>query len=150
MKNKTFLFDLEIFFMALADKTRLRLLNLMRGSEVSVGLLVSILGESQPKVSRHLAYLRSAGIVQTRRDGKWIYYKIIVPDDEFAARILSNTIQWLYSQEAMQEEYNKFSQSLKFNVGNEYEESLQAVDQNIFDKTDMKRKHTHEMEVYLL
>ena len=50
-------------FTALADKTRLRLLNLMRDEEVCVCFFTEVLGDSQPKVSRHLAYLRNAGLV---------------------------------------------------------------------------------------
>jgi DNA-binding transcriptional ArsR family regulator len=64
-------------FLALSDQTRLRLLSLMMSGEVSVGFLAESLGESQPKISRHLAYLRTAGLVSTRRDGKWIYYGIV-------------------------------------------------------------------------
>ena len=61
------------FFAALADNTRLRLLNLMAGREVCVCHFVEILGQSQPKISRHLAYLRQAGIVSARREGKWMH-----------------------------------------------------------------------------
>ena len=53
-------------FAALADTTRLRLLNLMAGREVCVCHFVEILGQSQPKISRHLAYLRRAGLVTAR------------------------------------------------------------------------------------
>jgi|ERR1043166_7474287 DNA-binding transcriptional ArsR family regulator len=73
--------QLERVFLALGDKTRLRLLSLMADGEVPVGFLVDNLGESQPKVSRHLAYLRGAGVVGTRRDGKWIYYYISCPEE---------------------------------------------------------------------
>src|SRR6476620_9153040 len=68
-------------YMALADKTRLRLLNIMRDGEVCVGDFTNILGQSQPKISRHLAYLRQAGIVEARRDGKWIHYRVVWPED---------------------------------------------------------------------
>jgi len=60
-------------FLALSDQTRLRLLSLMIGGEVSVGFLAEALRESQLKISRDRAYLRAAGLVSTRRDGKWIY-----------------------------------------------------------------------------
>jgi len=63
-------FNLERFFQALGDTTRLRLLNLMGDQEICVCYLVEILGYPQPKISRHLAYLRSAGIVSARREGK--------------------------------------------------------------------------------
>src|SRR5512141_1139481 len=68
--------SLEVVFAALADRTRLRLLNLMSRGEVCVCFFVEVLDEPQPKISRHLAYLRHAGLVQARRDGKWIHYGI--------------------------------------------------------------------------
>jgi ArsR family transcriptional regulator len=68
-------------FAALADTTRLRLLNLMAGREVCVCHFVDILGQSQPKISRHLAYLRQAGVVAARREGKWMHYSICAPAD---------------------------------------------------------------------
>jgi DNA-binding transcriptional ArsR family regulator len=88
------LFELEEFFLALSDGTRLRLLNLMRDGEVSVGYLSEKLDQSQPKISRHLAYLRSAGLVETRRDGKWIYYHISEPASEFASTSLDDALDW--------------------------------------------------------
>ena len=97
--------EMENLFMALADKTRLRLLNLMREDEICVCFFVEVLGESQPKISRHLAYLRNAGIVETRRDGKWMHYKIVEPTDQKASQILRDTLIWLGSQEEMRDEY---------------------------------------------
>lgn len=75
-------------FAALADATRLRLLNLMAGREVCVCYFVEILGQSQPKISRHLAYLRRAGVVRARREGKWMHYSIVRPANRAAAAIL--------------------------------------------------------------
>ncbi|MBL8181604.1 MAG: winged helix-turn-helix transcriptional regulator [Blastocatellia bacterium] len=80
---------LTSLFVTLSDPTRLRLLRLMADGEVSVGYLADELGESQPKVSRHLATLRSMGLVSTRRDGKWIYYAIEPQVDEIEEAILS-------------------------------------------------------------
>src|SRR5262245_36490672 len=85
---------LEEFFLALSDGTRLRLLSLMQNGEVSVGYLSEKLDQSQPKISRHLAYLRSAGLVETRRDGKWIYYHIAQPAGGFANRSLRDALSW--------------------------------------------------------
>jgi ArsR family transcriptional regulator len=79
-------------FAALSDLTRLRLLNLMDGREVCVCYFVEILKQSQPKISRHLAYLRNAGIVSARRQGKWMHYSIERPDDAGAAAILDATL----------------------------------------------------------
>src|ERR1700741_692699 len=79
-------YDLALLFAALSDRTRLRLLNLMDGREVCVCYFVEILGQSQPKISRHLAYLRNAGVVNARREGKWMHYRIVVPAHGGAAR----------------------------------------------------------------
>src|SRR5271163_3310621 len=85
-------FDLVRLFAALADPTRLRLLNLMNGREVCVCYFVEILKQGQPKISRHLAYLRNAGIVKARREGKWMHYSIKRPDDARACSILDATL----------------------------------------------------------
>ena len=95
-------FDLERFFQALGDKTRLRLLNLMGDREICVCYLVEILGSPQPKVSRHLAYLRKAGIVAARREGKWMHYRIAIPPHAGAARILLETLTALKDEKAME------------------------------------------------
>lgn len=94
--------DKELFFKALADRTRLRLLNLMGSDEVCVCFFVEILKVNQPKISRHLAYLRRAGIVSTRRGGPWMHYRIAQPSDADAARVLSATLAWLANDREMQ------------------------------------------------
>ncbi len=94
-------FDVEKFFLALADRTRLRLLNLMGGDEVCVCFFVEILNENQPKISRHLAYLRDAGLVAARRDGKWMHYRIVEPPDPRAARVLRDVLAWMREDEIM-------------------------------------------------
>ena len=95
-------FDMEMLFRALADRTRLRLLNLMSEGEVCVCFFVEILGTNQPKISRHLAYLRRAGIVAARRDGKWMHYRISVPADQYAAQLLADTQAWFAQDREMQ------------------------------------------------
>lgn len=85
-------FDLVKLFAALADPTRLRLLNLMVGREVCVCYFVEILKQGQPKISRHLAYLRNAGIVSARREGKWMHYSIERPDDAAANSVLDSVL----------------------------------------------------------
>jgi ArsR family transcriptional regulator len=67
--------SLEGIFHALADGTRIRILGLLLSGEVCVCNLHESLGESQPKISRHLAYLRKAGLVATRREGLWVHYR---------------------------------------------------------------------------
>ena len=70
--------------------------------EVCVCYFVEILGQSQPKISRHLAYLRRAGVVAARREGKWMHYRIVVPSHLGAARILRETIAVVGEEIAMQ------------------------------------------------
>lgn len=95
-------YDLALFFAALSDKTRLRLLNLMNGREVCVCYFVEILGQGQPKISRHLAYLRKAGVVEARREGKWMHYRIVPPKHEGALKLLSETLSVLRREKTMQ------------------------------------------------
>ena len=95
-------FDKELFFRALADQTRLRLLNLLGDHEVCVCFFVEILKTNQPKISRHLAYLRRAGIVDARRQGTWMHYRIVPPPDPDAARVLDYVRGWLSRDAEMQ------------------------------------------------
>src|ERR1700733_4029934 len=95
-------FDLPLFFQALGDTTRLRLLNLMAEQEVCVCYLVEILGAPQPKISRHLAYLRNAGIVSARREGKWMHYRIVMPSHIGASQVLRQTLDSLKEEKTMQ------------------------------------------------
>jgi ArsR family transcriptional regulator len=94
-------FDAVLFFRALADRTRLRVINLMGADELCVCFFVEVLGASQPKVSRHLAYLRRAGVVGARRDGKWIHYRVVEPPNPHAAGVLRQTRAWLAEDREM-------------------------------------------------
>jgi ArsR family transcriptional regulator len=94
-------FDLPRFFQALGDTTRLRLLNLMGEQEVCVCYFVEILGAPQPKISRHLAYLRNAGIVSARREGKWMHYRIVMPPHIGASQVLRQTLDSLKEDKTM-------------------------------------------------
>ena len=82
-------YEMELLFRALADRTRLRLMNLMGADEVCVCFLVEALKLTQPKISRHLAYLRRAGLVAARREGKWMHYRLSAPPDARAAAIFA-------------------------------------------------------------
>jgi ArsR family transcriptional regulator, arsenate/arsenite/antimonite-responsive transcriptional repressor len=93
--------ELANLFMALADPTRLRLLNLMNGREVCVCEFVGILKLPQPKISRHLAYMRRANIVVARREGKWMYYSIVKLKDDAAACILDCALGKLSARREM-------------------------------------------------
>src|ERR1035437_2961855 len=104
-------YDLAGLFAALADRTRLRLLNLMNGREVCVCFFVEILEQSQPKISRHLAYLRNAGIVSAWREGKWMHYSIELPEDAGAAAILNATLLSLRVDPEMQLDLARFGKA---------------------------------------
>jgi len=107
MSKDTKSFDKELFFRALADRTRLRLLNLMRADEVCVCFFVEILKTNQPKISRHLAYMRRAGIVGARREGPWMHYRIVEPSDTDAARVLKDVLSWLANDREMQRDRDR-------------------------------------------
>ena len=71
---------LAALFQALADPTRLRILALLRTMELSVGELAQLLGQSQPRVSRHVRILSDSGVVGRRKEGSWVYLQIADPE----------------------------------------------------------------------
>ncbi len=94
-------YNIELLFKALADRTRLRLINLMADDEVCVCFFVEVLKTNQPKISRHLAYLRRAGLVSARREGKWMHYGIVEPPDSHAINIFREVRRWLANDPGM-------------------------------------------------
>ena len=97
-------FNAELFFSALADNTRLRLLNLLRDGEVCVCFFAETIGTNNPKISRHLAYLRRARLVIGRRDGKWMHYRITEPADPDARKVFAATMKMLETNKEMIED----------------------------------------------
>src|ERR1051325_2999649 len=87
--------ELEVVLAALADRTRLRLLNLMAGGGGCVCFFVEVLDEPQPKISRHLGLLRRAGLVTARREAKWMHYSIAKPKHPTARRVFEQTLDAL-------------------------------------------------------
>ena len=79
---------IDTMFRAFSDRTRLRILYLLRGGECCVGNLVDILRIEQPSASRHLAYLRKAGLVHVRRAGLWCYYSLAPAAEPFHQKLL--------------------------------------------------------------
>ena len=84
---KTATLQPERVFRALSDKTRLRILHLLLAGELCVCDLVAVIGCPQPTASRHLAYLRKAGLVAVRKEGIWCHYRLVLETDEFAASL---------------------------------------------------------------
>ena len=86
---------METLFQALGDATRLRILGLLLTGEVCVCHIHESLEVSQPKASRHLAYLRRAGLVDTRREGLWVYYRLAEAPDPVVAAVKQAVIHAL-------------------------------------------------------
>jgi ArsR family transcriptional regulator len=140
MNERTYAEQLESLFMALGDKTRLRLLNLMVDGEVSVGYFTDILGDSQPKISRHLAYLRSSGLVNTRRDGKWIHYSIRWPNDNGQFQILRKTL------ESMRDDHDMQADPIRYSSMNR-QQSITSVEPYMISN---RREAHNDLEEFLL
>jgi ArsR family transcriptional regulator len=100
---------MELFFRALADRTRLRLIHLIGQDEVCVCFFVAVLGTHQPKISRHLSYLRRAGLVSGRRDGKWMHYRLVPPRDREAARLFADLRAWIAKDPQMQQDRKRLA-----------------------------------------
>jgi ArsR family transcriptional regulator len=81
--------DLDALFRAFADPTRLRILNLLAAGELCVCDIVDILALPQPTVSRHLAYLRRSGLVETTREWKFAHYRLSEPEDPVHANLIA-------------------------------------------------------------
>ena len=86
--------ETQNFFRMLSDETRLRVLMLLQcEGELCVCELTHALDLSQPKISRHLAQLRESGVVQTRRVGQWMYYRINTALPKWAEKVMSSTLE---------------------------------------------------------
>jgi len=96
-----------LLFKTLADPTRLRLLNLLAGGETCVCELADTLHVIQPKVSRHLARLKRARLVDARRDGKWAHYRWAQHGDPLVRHVLEGLRQWMAKDEVMNGERHR-------------------------------------------
>lgn len=104
-------YPLDRLFRALADTTRLRLINLIAEQEICVCYFVEVIDAPQPKISRHLAYLRRLGIVAARREGKWMHYRLAMPADPYAAAILSATVDALKGDPEFQRDFQRLDKA---------------------------------------
>lgn len=93
-----------LLFKTLSDPTRLRLLNLLAEEQVCVCDLQGTLGLDQPKVSRHLAQLRRAGLVEVERDGKWMHYRLARHGDPLVHDVLAGLRAWMRRQPRLSSE----------------------------------------------
>ncbi len=137
--NEATVANLTSLFLALSDSTRLKLISLMADGEVSVGYLAESVGESQPKVSRHLAYLRTAGLVATRREGKHIFYSIDWPEGEIASHVMNAVLG------------NRPRSSVENHaLIDDHHPTSTPTSNNAFDETYMNDYKPQEIEIYLL
>ena len=102
---------LESLLKALADKTRLRILALLGNNEVCVCHIHDSLGLPQPTVSRHLAYLRRAGLVDTRRDGVWMHYQVARSLEPNLQRVLSAAVDAITSVPTTAQDRKQFQRA---------------------------------------
>src|SRR3954464_4253135 len=83
-------------FRALADSTRLRVVALLRSMELSVGELAQVLGQSQPRVSRHVKILCDAGLAERRKEGSWVF--VALGHAERVSPLLAAIDAWAHGQ----------------------------------------------------
>lgn len=109
--DKNWLPQMAALLKACADQTRLRLLNLLAAEgEVCVCHLVDVLETNQPKVSRHLAYLKRAGLVSDRKDSLWVHYRLNESLAEHAGRLLECLNSCCTESPEMQQDVSKLRQ----------------------------------------
>ena len=110
-KSRPAIDQLEAAFKALADKTRLRILALLGNNEVCVCHLHDSLGLPQPTVSRHLAYLRRAGLVDVRRDGVWMHYQVAKSLAPGVQRVIASAVDALGQVSTTTQDRKQFERS---------------------------------------
>jgi ArsR family transcriptional regulator len=98
----------QTVFAAMADETRYRILHLLREGELCVCDLMSVLKEPQSKISRHLAYLRRAGLVLARKDGLWMHYKLAKPKAKTFAAVIAALEYGRSDFEDLKKDWNEF------------------------------------------
>ncbi len=99
--------EMESVFKALADTTRLRILGLLLTGEVCVCHIHESLRISQPKASRHLAYLRRSGLVDTRREGLWVHYRLAASSDPILSTLQQAVTHALRHQDAVRKDADR-------------------------------------------
>jgi len=100
---------LERIFQALGDQTRLRILALLSTGEVCVCDIHDSLALPQPKVSRHLAYLRRVGLVEARKDGLWVHYRLASLPDPVTRTVRDAVTHALWHVEAVRRDARRLS-----------------------------------------
>jgi ArsR family transcriptional regulator len=105
--------ELEQYFKALSDQCRMRILNLLLHGELCVCDIQFVLRASQPNVSRHLAYLKSSGLVLDRRDGLRIFYRLAGPKQGAKKRLFEFLHDAYKNEEQLQEDIAQLREAIK-------------------------------------
>lgn len=100
-------------FKALSDETRLRIINLLSLGELCVCDIMAILNISQPKASRHLAYLKHSGLVQSRREGLWMHYSINSKIDRRIQTLIDLLVSYREEHPVLQQDITRLENRLK-------------------------------------
>ena len=100
-------------FKGLADENRLRILNLLLHGELCVCDIQSVLGSSQPNVSRHLTYLKNSGLVLDRREGTRIYYRLTEPKDSAWRQLLPFLQAAMQGEASLAEDARKLKKAIQ-------------------------------------
>jgi ArsR family transcriptional regulator, arsenate/arsenite/antimonite-responsive transcriptional repressor len=95
------------FFRALGDETRLRIVALLSHGELCVCHIQEALGLSQPNVSRQLGLLRAAGVVEDRRSGNWVYYRLLQQSDPDCERHLKGLVLSFSKRDVLKRDVEK-------------------------------------------
>lgn len=103
--------DMETVFKALADSTRLRILGLLLSGEVCVCHIHEALRIPQPKASRHLAYLRRAGVVTARRAGTWMHYRLADLSDPVMSAVQQGVTHALQHQSVVRKDLERLGKA---------------------------------------
>jgi ArsR family transcriptional regulator len=98
-------------FRALGDETRLRIVALLAHGELCVCHVEQALGLSQPNASRQLGILRAAGLVDSRRDGTWVYYRLSEQEHEAVQRVLAQLTDSLTARRALRSDLVRLRKS---------------------------------------
>jgi ArsR family transcriptional regulator len=104
--------ELADVFRALADETRLRIMSLLRDGEVCVCHLQGSLRLPQPTISRHLAYLRKAGLAEARREGVWMYYRLATPRSPVVKQVVESALHAMTHAESTARDVARLKQGL--------------------------------------
>jgi ArsR family transcriptional regulator, arsenate/arsenite/antimonite-responsive transcriptional repressor len=104
--------ELADVYRALADETRLRILSLLANGEVCVCHLHGSLRLPQPTISRHLAYLRKSGLVEARREGVWMHYRLAPARSPVVGQVVDSALHALTHAESTVRDTTRLRQEL--------------------------------------